>query len=81
MGSRFGARERARIRSRFRSWIHAERLQGYLKADLREVTRDTKSLMPDFGPDRLNDEDLGDLLAYLGTLRVRNRRPNRSLTR
>jgi hypothetical protein len=30
-----------------------ERLQGYLKANLREVIRDKKSLMPDFGPDRL----------------------------
>ena len=47
-----------------------ERLQGYLKADLREVTRDTKSLMPDFGTDRVNDEDLGDLLGYLATLRA-----------
>ena len=27
-----------------------ERLQGYLKADLREVSRDPKSLMPDYGP-------------------------------
>ncbi len=43
-----------------------ERLQGYLKADLRDVTRDTKSLMPDFGPDRVNDEDLDDLLGFPG---------------
>ena len=48
-----------------------ERLQGYLKADLRQVNRDTKSLMPAFGPDRLSDQDLNDLLAYLGTLRSR----------
>jgi putative heme-binding domain-containing protein len=47
-----------------------ERLQGYLKASLREVIRDKKSLMPDFGPDRLSDRDLNDLLAYLGTLRA-----------
>jgi putative heme-binding domain-containing protein len=47
-----------------------ERLQGYLKADLREVTRDKKSLMPDFTPDQLNERDLNDVLAYLGTLRV-----------
>jgi putative heme-binding domain-containing protein len=48
-----------------------ERLQGYLKANLRDVIRDKKSLMPDFGPDRLSDRDLNDLLAFLGTLRTR----------
>ena len=48
-----------------------ERLQGYLKANLRDVSRDKKSLMPDFGPDRLSDRDLNDLLAFLGTLRTR----------
>ena len=26
--------------------------------------------MPDFGADRLSDEDLNDLLAFLGTLRI-----------
>lgn len=46
------------------------RLQGYLKANLREVARDKKSLMPNFGPDRLTDQDLYDLLAFLGTLRI-----------
>ena len=46
-----------------------ERLQGYLKTDLRDVTRDTKSLMPDYGPDRLSDQDLTDLLGFLATLR------------
>jgi len=47
-----------------------ERLQGYLKADLREVIHETQSLMPDFGTDRLSDEELNDLLAFLGTFRV-----------
>ena len=46
-----------------------ERLQGYLKADLREVIRGEQSLMGVFGPDRINDEELDDLLRYLGTLR------------
>jgi putative heme-binding domain-containing protein len=46
-----------------------ERLQGYRKADLREVINETASVMPDFGPDRLNDQDLDDLVRYLGTLR------------
>ena len=44
-----------------------ERLQGYLKASLRDVIRETRSLMPDFGPDRLSGRDLDDLLAFLGT--------------
>jgi putative heme-binding domain-containing protein len=47
-----------------------ERLQGYLKANLREVIRDKKSLMPDFASDRLSDRDLNDLLAFFGTLRT-----------
>lgn len=47
-----------------------ERLQGYLKTNLRSVTRDKQSLMPDFGPDRLADQDLNDLLAFLATRRV-----------
>ena len=47
-----------------------ERLQGYLKANLRDVVRDKKSLMPDFGVDKLSDQNLDDLLAFLGTFRV-----------
>jgi cytochrome c oxidase cbb3-type subunit III len=46
-----------------------ERLQGYLKADLREVVNESRSLMPDFGVDRLSDRDLDDLLRFLGNLR------------
>jgi hypothetical protein len=46
-----------------------ERLQGYLKSDVRSVTRDAKSLMPDFGTERLSDQDLNDLLGFLSTLR------------
>ena len=46
-----------------------ERLQGYLKAELQEFTRVDRSLMPQFGSDRLSDSDLDDLLRYLGTLR------------
>jgi putative heme-binding domain-containing protein len=45
------------------------RLQGYRKADLQEVVREERSLMPAFGLDRLNDAALEDLLAYLGALR------------
>jgi putative heme-binding domain-containing protein len=46
-----------------------ERLQGYLKADVKEVVNEGRSLMPDFGVERLNDGDLDDLLRFLGNLR------------
>lgn len=46
-----------------------ERLQGYVKADLREAVNDTRSLMPDFGAGRLSDSDLDDLLRFLSGLR------------
>jgi putative heme-binding domain-containing protein len=41
-------------------------LRGYLKTSVREILRDTNSLMPAFGPDRLNDSDVTDVLAFLG---------------
>ena len=47
----------------------AERLQAYLKAELRETVREELSEMPEFGPDRLSDPDLDDLLGYIGTLK------------
>jgi len=46
-----------------------ERLQGYVKADLTAITVDKQSLMPVYGPDRLSDGDLDDLLRYLTSLR------------
>ncbi len=46
-----------------------ERLQGYLKANLAEYTTDKQSLMPVYGPDRLGDKDVDDLLRYLTSLR------------
>ena len=49
-----------------------ERLQGYLKTNLTAVTIDKESLMPVYGPDRLNDRDLDDLLQYLTALRAAN---------
>jgi len=45
------------------------RLQGYLKAELAQIVREERSLMPAFGPERMSDEALDDVLAYLGTLR------------
>jgi putative heme-binding domain-containing protein len=47
-----------------------ERLQGYLKANVREVIRERRSLMPDFGPEKLSDQQLNDLVAYLAKFRV-----------
>ena len=46
-----------------------ERIQGYLRSDLREVRDEKRSLMPKFGPDVLTESDLDDLLSYLATLR------------
>ena len=48
-----------------------ERIQGFEKASLQEVVYEKDSLMPAFGPGRLNDSDLGDLVGYLTTLRGR----------
>lgn len=45
------------------------RIQGYLKSDLRQVIEDKVSLMPDFPPALLSDQDLNDLASYLSTLR------------
>ena len=46
-----------------------ERIQGFAKASLQEVVYETDSLMPAFGPGRLNDSDLSDLVGYLSGLR------------
>lgn len=46
-----------------------ERLQGFLRSDLRDVTYESDSLMPTYGPDRLSDSDLNDIVGYLKTLR------------
>jgi putative heme-binding domain-containing protein len=46
-----------------------ERIQGYVKDQMKSVTDDTKSAMPTYGPDRLNESDLDDLIRYLQTLR------------
>jgi cytochrome c oxidase cbb3-type subunit III len=46
-----------------------EQLRGYLKSRLREVIRETASLMPAFGPDRLSDQQLDDLVVFLNPRR------------
>jgi putative heme-binding domain-containing protein len=46
-----------------------ERIQGYVKSDLKEMIDEETSLMPDFGSDRLPDAALDDLVAYLQRLK------------
>jgi putative heme-binding domain-containing protein len=46
-----------------------ERIQGYLKADLKDVIYEKESLMPVFSGERLNDRDLTDVVGYLTSLR------------
>jgi putative heme-binding domain-containing protein len=46
-----------------------ERIQGYEKDKMRSVVDDKKSAMPAFGPERLSEKDLDDLLRYLQNLR------------
>jgi putative heme-binding domain-containing protein len=46
-----------------------ERIQGYLREDMREVKDETKSAMPPFGADRLSESQLDDVVRYLQTLR------------
>ncbi len=46
-----------------------ERIQGFEKDKVQSVVDGTRSLMPVFGPDRLSNSDLDDLVRYLLTLR------------
>jgi len=46
-----------------------ERIQGYEKDKLKAVENGTRSAMPAFASDKLNDNDLQDVLRYLQTLR------------
>jgi alcohol dehydrogenase (cytochrome c) len=46
-----------------------EQLHLLLKKDLKSVVHEHKSLMPAYSREALNDADLNDLLAYLGSLR------------
>jgi cytochrome c oxidase cbb3-type subunit III len=45
-----------------------QRLQFFLKKDLKEVTHERKSLMPAYSEQMLKPADLQDLLAYLESL-------------
>lgn len=48
----------------------SEEILSFAKRDLADVIADPQSLMPAYGPDRLPDNDLQDLIRYLRTLRV-----------
>lgn len=45
-----------------------ERILSFDRSDLREVVREPRSLMPDYGPDRLTDAELDDVIRYLRSL-------------
>ena len=50
----------------------AEELRSFLKRNVKEVVAEENvSLMPAYGPDRLTDDELTDLVRYLRTLRGR----------
>lgn len=46
-----------------------QRLMGFNKKSLQQLTVETTSLMPGFSSEQLDDKGLDDLLAYLSTLR------------
>ncbi len=46
-----------------------ERIQGYLKEDMREVKDEKQSAMPVYDVAKLSESDLDDVLAYLATLK------------
>jgi cytochrome c oxidase cbb3-type subunit 3 len=49
----------------------AEELRSFHKRDVKEVVSDEQSLMPAYGPERLSDEELTDIVRYLRSLRGR----------
>jgi cytochrome c oxidase cbb3-type subunit III len=49
-----------------------EDLRSFFKRDVKDVlSEEQQSLMPAYGPDRLSDDELADLVRYLRTLRGR----------
>jgi putative heme-binding domain-containing protein len=48
---------------------NGEELRSFLKKDVREVIEDQQSLMPNYGPDRLTEGELRDLVRYLSLRR------------
>src|SRR5258705_403387 len=58
-----------------------ERIQGYLREDMKSVSDEKKSVMPVFGADKLTDAQLDDLLAYLESLKGTDARTGREIWR
>ncbi len=50
----------------------SQRLRAFNKQDLQQLSEESISLMPEWGPEEISDRDLDDLLRYLGTLRGAN---------
>jgi putative heme-binding domain-containing protein len=46
-----------------------QQLHLFVKSEVREVVRRSRSLMPPYPPEMLSDKDLQDLIAYLASLR------------
>jgi len=46
-----------------------ERIQGYLREDMKEVKDEKQSAMPTYDVNKLSESDLDDILAYLATLK------------
>ena len=47
-----------------------QRLRAYMKSSLKSFVRDPGSLMPEYGPGRVSESDLDDLIRYLSTFRA-----------
>ena len=47
-----------------------QQLRAYMKSSLGSVIKEPGSLMPEYGPNRVNESDLDDLTRYLDTLRA-----------
>lgn len=54
-----------------------ERLRGFRKAEVQQVARESSSLMPAFGPDRLPDADLNEVVQFLASQRRTSTAPGR----
>jgi putative heme-binding domain-containing protein len=47
-----------------------ERLRAYMKSSLENLVREPGSLMPEYGPNRVSESDLDDLIRYLSMFRA-----------
>ena len=54
-----------------------QRLRAYMKPGLKSFVREPRSLMPEYGVNRVSESDLDDLIRYLSTFRPAAGRPRR----